>query len=1148
MTTMRRQYESSPPVTGRIARWGILLAGLLLTGYAAPTLQAQEPGAGERNQDLTPGQRKELEEQARALHKEAVALYEQQKYPEAIRQGERALALRRKLYPKDQYPQGHDDLGRSLHNLGNFHEALARSLNNLGNFHAAQKEYSKAEPYYRAAVAMQQALYPRDQYPQGHLLLLNQSRYGLGHTLDRLGDLFVQQEEYDKAESYYCDGLTIWRVLYEDKYIHGQGLLAHNLDKFGGFLVDRGAYTRAEPFLREALAIDQAMYPKDKYPQGHLNLASGLMNLGVLLWKQGEYAKAEPFHRAAVDMYRVLPPDMYWQLPPKDRYPMRDKNLARCLHNLGSMLCEQGEYTKAEPYLREALAMKQTLYPKEKYPQGDPDLAPTLNDLGNVLKHKGELTEAEAHLRAAVTMWQALYPKDKYPQGQRNLAVAVSDLGALFWEQGDYDKAEKFGRDALAMQQALYPKNQFPRGHPELALSLMNLGSLLTEKGDYTKAESFCRQAVAMEQALYPQGHRERALSLNHLASLLQKQGAYRKAEPLYRDALVMYQQQADKLAALAPEARALNFAATFPTARHGFLSNSRHLSDSFHKVYPLIWQSKAGLTRVYERRHLALLAAVTAPSIRARWDELLALRRQRERLLLAVAPADRNARDERLRDLDQRIGRSERELQPLLPALARAEQLTQRGAADLQQHLPPRTVFIDLLRYDFSEQVPQMPGTPGARHTLSYVAFVVSAAQVRRVELGPAQPIEVAIAAWRTALNPSPVPPHEAARRELEQKAAAQADILRRLVWEKLAPHLPADTRTIYLAPDAALTQLPWAALPSAKKGSVLLEDYALAVVPHGPFLLDKLTAPLRPSSRPNSLLIVGGVQYDERPAGAPPELLAHRAALRDNDSLHWRFLKGTVQELQQIQHTATAAGRKVQSITGAAASTDRLLQALPRVRYAHLATHGFFADKQFRSLLQLDEQLFARREFGFAAIGERIGEGARSPLVLSGLVLAGANLPAGQLPDRGILTGDAIAGLLLDNLELAVLSACETGLGDVAGGEGVFGLQRAFHLAGTENVIASLWRVDDQATAALMTQFYHYLWQEKLPAIEALQQAQLALYRHPEQIAAWARGERAPDFTTTKAGTAAPPAAPSTGKAPVQQWAAFQLSGLGR
>jgi CHAT domain-containing protein len=227
--------------------------------------------------------------------------------------------------------------------------------------------------------------------------------------------------------------------------------------------------------------------------------------------------------------------------------------------------------------------------------------------------------------------------------------------------------------------------------------------------------------------------------------------------------------------------------------------------------------------------------------------------------------------------------------------------------------------------------------------------------------------------------------------------------------------------------------------------------------------------------------------------------------------------------------------------------ASTTRLLAELRRARWAHLATHGFFADSALRSALQVDETLF-QHEFR-----DRADPGARNPLVLSGLVLAGANLPPPQdaaailRHDGGILTTDAVAGLSLDGLELAVLSACDSGLGETAGGEGVFSLQRAFHLAGTRDVVASLWKVDDQATTALMAVFYHKLWQKHLRPLAALREAQLTIYRHPERIPTLAR-ERGLKLDTLvalpKASTLDAKRAPRT---PVKQWAGFVLSGPG-
>ena len=129
-------------------------------------------------------------------------------------------------------------------------------------------------------------------------------------------------------------------------------------------------------------------------------------------------------------------------------------------------------------------------------------------------------------------------------------------------------------------------------------------------------------------------------------------------------------------------------------------------------------------------------------------------------------------------------------------------------------------------------------------------------------------------------------------------------------------------------------------------------------------------------------------------------------------------------------------------------------------------------------------------------------------------------------------------------------VLAACGTGLDEVAGGEGVFGLQRAFHIAGTRNVIASLWKVDDDATAALMALFYRNLWERKQPPLQALRQAQLTLMRHPGAVPLLAK-ERGPNFDKVVKRVEEAPAEPSPDKgdaAPVKHWAAFVLSGLCR
>jgi len=138
------------------------------------------------------------------------------------------------------------------------------------------------------------------------------------------------------------------------------------------------------------------------------------------------------------------------------------------------------------------------------------------------------------------------------------------------------------------------------------------------------------------------------------------------------------------------------------------------------------------------------------------------------------------------------------------------------------------------------------------------------------------------------------------------------------------------------------------------------------------------------------------------------------------------------------------------------------------------------------------------------------------------------------------------------LNGVELVTLSACETGLGATAGGEGVLGLQRAFQTAGARNVVSSLWKVDDEATAALMGLFYENLWVKKLPAAEALRQAQLTILRNPGEIRGYAtRGlgevKTLPGGGPTDGAGRTEGARPSA-RTDVRRWGAFQISGAGK
>lgn len=425
----------------------------------------------------------------------------------------------------------------------------------------------------------------------------------------------------------------------------------------------------------------------------------------------------------------------------------------------------------------------------------------------------------------------------------------------------------------------------------------------------------------------------------------------------------------------------------------------------------------------------------------------------------------------------------------------------------DLVAALPEGFALVDCAEYWDRSFEQNYRGGLRTRRRLS--AFIVRPGrEVQLVDLGNPSTIGAEIDTWR----------------DFGQSAANEAgDRLRKLVWDPLAPHL-SGAHTILLSPDGVLARLPLGALPADQPGKYLLEERTFAVVP-APQIVPALVNAAGPKRLPAAanLLVLGGVDYD---ASARDAALASPAAtkkqfgaraVRGEEELRFDSLAATAGELATIAQTYrdNYGDRGITTLKGTSASETTFRQESPRHLYLHLATHGFFSPPKVLSALS--------------------GETGFSPGLLSGLALAGANHPEAE-GDDGILTAAEVETLDLRRTELAVLSACETGLGEVAGGEGLLGLQRAFQVAGTRSVIASLWKVDDAATRDIMERFYENLWSKMKPdgqpytKLEALREAQL-----------WMLKERGPrGLKEFPADTA-----PATKRLPPYYWAAWILSG---
>ena len=658
------------------------------------------------------------------------------------------------------------------------------------------------------------------------------------------------------------------------------------------------------------------------------------------------------------------------------------------------------------------------------------------------------------------------------------------------------------------------------------------------------------------------------------------------KAEPTLRDSWSRAVELSDKVLPGLPEVQTYQFLEINRPPVDLMLSLYRaRTGDRARDAYEVVWRSKALATRqMAERRQLAQ-AASARPEIARLAGELQSTRQDLARVSLAV-PAGNSAelRRTQLAELTRRKEDLERELARRSEPFRRARDAERTTVAELVRHLPAQTVVVDLTeRWEWTPPPPvsavdprppddSRPSPPSgraaapARKKATPVQKKQGAAQKKGAPVQKKQSTAHKQAAEgpRTKPAPFPLPPGRPespppsraskpwARKRLYDAfvlrpdagepgwsavwlGLGDADTLDRLLdgwiasvrpgghadgalaqqlrdrlWKPIESAL-GDCRTVILVPDGRLAQVPWNALPGRRPDSFLIEDYALAQAPYGQYVARLLTDP---APAGNGFFLVGGIDYG--PAGK------------------WPYLKGTAVEVEQL--AALRPGPDTVRLVGQAANQSRLRELMPGRRFIHLATHGEFLDPGPGR--DADRFLTSDTSSGGAVFDVT----ARNPLVLSKLVLAGANRPAETdttgLPvgDDGFLTAEEVTGMDLSRNELVVLSACETGAGKVRSGEGVFSLQRSFHIAGSRAVVASLWTVDDRATQALMGRFYQNLWsnpEKPRGKLEALREAQLWLLR-----------QGAEELGKMRGGLVRPDPVPA-GPLPPSYWAAFVLSG---
>ena len=393
----------------------------------------------------------------------------------------------------------------------------------------------------------------------------------------------------------------------------------------------------------------------------------------------------------------------------------------------------------------------------------------------------------------------------------------------------------------------------------------------------------------------------------------------------------------------------------------------------------------------------------------------------------------------------------------------------------DLQSKIKNGEAIVDFFCY--SKPTEFLSSKYQNLYEAHYSAWIIQKDKlIVRVDLGPSSDIDKNINLWRSSVSTRKFP---------YEGPQDPAMALREKVWLPIAKHL-GGSKTVIISPDGLLGTLPFTALPGEDIKKYLIEERNIAVVPFLQTLPDLLTK--KENTGIASMLALGDVAYDYDVEATSQSNTSGLLAVRGEKAAKWNRLPGTKAEILSIENSFRKyfPSGILAELNQNKASEQSVRESAPNSKYLHFATHGFFADEAVKamSVKQGDNKKM---------MGEKVVVTGENPGLLSGLVLAGANLPPKGNGDDGILTASEVAELDLTGVELAILSACETGLGKTAGGEGIFGLQRAFQLAGARTVVASSWKVPDLSTKELMVRFYGNLWEKKMGKLEALREAQL-------------------------------------------------------
>jgi CHAT domain-containing protein/Tfp pilus assembly protein PilF len=851
---------------------------------------------------------------------------------------------------------------------------------------------------------------------------------------------------------------------------------ADSLRQFSG-----GKYDEAKSSIDRAVAIRQ----KELGAENALT-AVALTHLARILDAQGKFDEAEQLNQQILASRQKI-------------LGAEHPDVAYTLNYLALNNNHKENFQKALEYHQRSLALREKIFGANH-----PIVAVSLINLGVVYDSLGDKLKAgELYERASKIQEQSVGAENL------NFAIILNNIGKIYNDLEDYKKAEPFLVRANAILEKLFPPD-----NPRIYDSLINLADSYFGQGELEKAETLTKRILEFREKSVGENHPLTALTLYNLANIYAEKNDFVKAEPLYRRALAIRE---DFFTADSPGVSEVLSGLALLLAKKGDVDESLKLQQRANEIDER--NINLNLSIGSERQKLAFINALSerinqSLFIQARFAPenplaaelaVTSVLRQKGRVLDAVSnnlielrrrfnPQDRALLDElngvmkqiaelvlNGREEDQSNEDFQAKIKVLSDKREKLEDEVSRRAAGFYEKSEPVTVSsvralipADSALIEFATYTPSSSKPDKAGAEPHYAVYILrNLGEIKWKDLGEAKEINQRIDAFRQALR-------DPKRKDIQQLARA--------VDEKVmlpVRALSGDAKHLLVSPDGALNLIPFEAL-SDEKGNYLVENYAFTYLTSG---RDLLRMQVKRESKNKPLIIANPVFGDltvvtnqkpvSKTTGGKRRSIS---AERDLSGVFFTPLVGTKQEARAIQTIFPEA-----VLLDGTQATESALKQTVAPQILHIATHGFFLEDTETAALP-DAMRGLKSDVRF-----------ENPLLQSGLALAGANNRKG-IDNDGILTALEASGLNLWGTKLVVLSACDTGLGEIRNGEGVYGLRRAFVLAGAESLLMSLWSVSDLVTRELMTGYYKNL-KQGMGRSAALRQVQLEMLKRPER-----------------------------------------------